>query len=149
VEGTAFWALAVGLLSIGLLLPFYGGEAFGLHAIGEEALRQRSLALVGLASVVRSGPELIMFLIGLLLLAASAIVTAVAIWKSGTLAKWSGVPFAIGFALYIPQFFGNQPVRVVHGLLVTVGCLWIALGMWQHAPPPRPSPQGGGRSSFV
>ena len=99
VEGIAFWALAVGLLSIGLLLPFYGGEAFGLHAIGEEALRQRSLALVGLASVVRSGPELIMFLIGLLLLAASAIVTAVAIWKSGTLAKWSGVPFAIGFAL--------------------------------------------------
>src|SRR5438309_1011686 len=49
VEGIAFWALAVGLLSIGLLLPFYGGEAFGLHAIGEEALRQRSLALVGLA----------------------------------------------------------------------------------------------------
>ena len=123
VEGIAFWALAVGLLSIGLLLPFYGGEAFGLHAIGEEALRQRSLALVGLASVVRSGPELVMFLIGLLLLAASAIVTAVAIWKSGTLAKWSGVPFAVGFALYIPQFFGNQPVRVVHGLLVTVGGL--------------------------
>ena len=149
VEGIAFWALAVGLLSIGLLLPFYGGEAFGLHAIGEEALRQRSLALVGLASVVRSGPELIMFLIGLLLLAASAIVTAVAIWKSGTLAKWSGVPFAVGFALYIPQFFGNQPVRVAHGLLVTIGCVWIAAEMWQHAPPPRPSPQGGGRSSFV
>lgn len=133
VEGTAFWGLAVGLSAIGLLLPFYGAEAFGLHAIGQEALRQHSVVLVGLAGVVRSGPELIMFLVGLLLLAASAIMTAVTIWKSGTLAKWSGVPFALGFALYIPQFFGNQPIRVLHGLLVTIGCWWIGLVMWQQA----------------
>lgn len=133
VEATAFWGLAVGLVAVGLLLPFYGAEAFGLHAIGQEALRQHSLVLVGLAGVVRSGPELIMFLVGLLLLAASAIMTAVAIWKSGTFAKWSGVPFAVGFALYIPQFFGNQPIRVLHGLLVAIGCLWIAIGMWRQA----------------
>ena len=128
-EGMAFWALAVGLLAVGLLLPFYGGEAFGLHAIGQEALRQHSLVLVGLAGVVRSGPELIMFLVGLLLLAASAITTAVAIWKSGTFAKWSGVPFAVGFALYIPQFFGSQPIRVAHGLLVAAGCWLVAAAM--------------------
>lgn len=133
VEGTAFWGLAVGLVAVGLILPFYGAEAFGLHAIGQEALRQHSPVLVGLASVVRSGPELVMFLVGLLLLAASAIMTAVAIWKSGTFAKWSGIPFAVGFALYIPQFFGNQPIRVLHGLLVTIGCLWIGIGMWQQA----------------
>jgi hypothetical protein len=145
-EAIAFWALAVGLAGVGLLLPFYGAEAFGLHAIGQEAVRQHSVALVGLASVVRSGPELIMFLIGLLLLAASGIMTAAAIWRSGSLAKWSGVPLAAGFTLYIPQFFGNQPIRVTHGLLVTVGCLWIAVEMWRQAPP---SSQGGGRSSFV
>lgn len=133
VEATAFWGLAVGLVAVGLLLPFYGAEAFGLHAIGQEALRQHSVVLVGLAGVVRSGPELIMFLVGLLLLAASAIMTAVAIWKSGTFAKWSGVPFAVGFALYIPQFFGNQPIRVLHGLLVAIGCWWIGAVMWQQA----------------
>jgi hypothetical protein len=135
-EGTAFWALAVGVLGIGLLLPFYGGEAFGLHAIGQEAVRLHSVTLVALAGVVRSGPELIMFLVGLLLLAASAIMTAVAIWKSGSFPRWSGVPFAVGFALYIPQFFGNQPIRVAHGLLVTVGCLWIAVAMWRQLPSP-------------
>jgi hypothetical protein len=130
-ERMSFWALVAGVLAVGLLLPFYGGEAFGLHAIGQEALRQHSAALVGLAGVVRSGPELIMFLVGLLLLAASAIMAAAAIWKSGTLAKWSGVPFAAGFTLYIPQFFGSQPIRVAHGVLVAAGCLWIAAGMWQ------------------
>jgi hypothetical protein len=132
-EQMAFWALVVGVLAVGLLLPFYGAEAFGLHAIGQEALRQHSLVLVGLASVVRSGPELIMFLVGLLLLAASAVMAAAAIWKSRTFAKWSGVPFAVGFALYIPQFFGGQVIRVAHGLVVTAGCLWIAAGMWQHS----------------
>jgi hypothetical protein len=138
-EGIGFWTLVAGLLAVGLLLPFYGGEAFGLHAIGAEALRQHSLALVGLAEVVRSGPELIMFLIGLLLLAVSGIMAAVAIWTSGQFPKWSGVPFALGFALYIPQFFGNQPIRLAHGLLVTVGCLWIAAGMWQKSRQRHPS----------
>ena len=138
-EGIGLWTLVAGLLAVGLILPFYGGEAFGLHAIGAEALRQHSLALVGLAGVVRSGPELIMFLIGLLLLAASGIMAAVAIWRSRTFAKWSGVAFAVGFALYIPQFFGNQPIRVAHGLLVTVGCLWIAAGMWQESRQRHPS----------
>jgi len=33
---------------------------------------------------------------------------------------------AVAFALYIPQFFGTQPVRVAHGLLVTIGCAWMA-----------------------
>ena len=134
VESLAFWAMVIFWLGVGLTLPFYGGEAFGLHAIGQEALKEHSTALVGLASVVRSGPELVMFLIGLLLLAISAIIAAVAIWRSNSFNKWSGIPFAVAFALYIPQFFGTQPIRVAHGLLLTIGCLWIAADLY--LPPP-------------
>jgi uncharacterized membrane protein YhaH (DUF805 family) len=133
IERLAFWTLVVFWLGVGLTLPFYGGEAFGLHAIGQEALKQRSTELVALAAVVRSGPELVMFLIGLLLLAVGASMAAVTIWKSGHLAKWSGVPFAVAFALYIPQFFGTQPIRVTHGLLVTIGCAWIAAELWRES----------------
>ncbi len=131
VERLTFRAFVVGLVGIGLTLPFYGGEAFGLHAIGQEAIRERNASLVGMASVVRSGPGLVMFLLGLLLIGVAASMVAVALWKSGTFAKWSGVPFALGFALYIPQFFGTQPIRIAHGLLVAAGCLWIAVGMWR------------------
>jgi hypothetical protein len=131
VDRLAFWALVVSVLGIGLTLPFYGGEAFGLHAIGQEAVKEQNAALVSLADVVRSGPGLVMFGVGLLLLAVGAIMAAVAIWRSGALAKWSGIPFALGFALYIPQFFATQPVRVAHGILVAIGCLWIAATMWQ------------------
>lgn len=133
VERLTFVALVIGWLGICLTLPYYGGEAFGLHAIGQEALQSHNAALVKLADVVRGGPELVMFGIGLLLVAVGAIMAAVAIWKSGKLARWSSVPFALAFALYIPQFWGNQPLRVAHGVLVAIGCLWIAASMWRQS----------------
>ena len=46
-------------------------------------------------------------------------------------------PFALAFALYIPQFFGTQPIRVAHGLLVTIGCVWIAAELWRVSLQPR------------
>ena len=133
VERLAFGALVLGWLGICLTLPYYGGEAFGLHAIGQEALRQHNAALLSLADTVRGGPELVMFGVGLLLLGVSAIMAAVAIWRSGVFPRWSGVPFALAFALYIPQFFGTQPIRVAHGALVAIGCLWIAASMWRQS----------------
>lgn len=132
-ERVSFWALIVGWMGIGLTLPLYGGEAFGLHAIGQRALADQSSALVSMAGEVRSGAGLVMFLTGLVSLAVGAIMAAIAVWQSGPLARWSGIPLAVGFALYIPQFFGSQPLRVGHGLLVLVGCVLLAAGMWRRA----------------
>jgi hypothetical protein len=131
VERLAFQAFVLTSIGVGLTLPFYGGEAFGLHAIGQEAVRQQNAALVGLANVVRSGPGLVMILVGLLLLAIGAIMVAMAVWKSGRYSRWSGIPFALGFVLYIPQYAGTQPIRVAHGLLIAVGCMWLVAGLWQ------------------
>ena len=126
VESSAFRAFVVTLAGIGLTLPFYGGEAYGLHAIGQEALSRGDGSLVDMATVVRGGAGLIMFLTGLLVLAVGAIMVARVIWTSREHMKWIGIPFAVAFALYIPQFFGSQPLRVAHGLLVALGCALIA-----------------------
>ncbi|NNJ13288.1 hypothetical protein EKD04_023470 [Chloroflexales bacterium ZM16-3] len=128
---TSFWALVIGQVGVGFTLPFYGGEAYGLHAIGQEALARQDASLLSIAAAVRAGPGLLLFLSGLLLLAVSAILAAIAIWRSGRHPRWSGVPLALGLALYIPQFFGSQPLRVAHGLLIAVGCLWVALDLWR------------------
>lgn len=131
LERLGYWALVLAMVGAGLSLPFYGGEAFGLHAIGQEALRQQSASLLDVAAIVRSGAGLGMFLIGLLLLAISAILVAIMVWKSGEYSKWSGIPLAVGIALYIPQFFFAQPIRVAHGILVAIGCLWLAADLWR------------------
>lgn len=128
-------ALVLCFVSIGLILPFYGGETYGLHAIGLEAITQQTADLVSIANVVRSGTGLVMFLIGLLLLATASILVAITIWRSGRYQKWSGIPFSLGMALYIPQFFGGQPLRVAHGLLVTLGCFWLAVDLWRQSKP--------------
>ena len=130
VERTAFWGVILSWLGVGLTLPFYGAEVFGLHAIGQEALNQQNAAILSLTNQVRFGPGFIMIVTGLILLAVGAILVAIAIWRSRRFPKWSGVPFALAFALYIPQYVASQPVRVAHGLLLTAGCLWIAIGLW-------------------
>ena len=133
VERLGYWALLLGQIGAGFTLPFYGGEANGLHAVGQEALARQDATLLNQAAVIRSGPGLYLFLTGLLLLAVSAIVAAVAIWRSGTLRKWGGVLFAVSMALYIPQFFGTQPLRVAHGILVALGCVWLATVLWRRS----------------
>jgi hypothetical protein len=131
-ETRANLAFALTILGTSLTLPFYGGEAYGLHAVGIEALQQNSAALLDLAATIRSGVGLILFVTALVVLAIGLVIAAAAIWKSGTFSKWSGVPLALGIALYLPQFFGTQPIRIAHGVLVAVGCWWIGLQMWSH-----------------
>lgn len=123
-------ALLASWIGVGLTLPYYGAEIFGVRAIAQRALDDNNVDLLKAIDDVRYQPVAeTMFASGLLLLAAGAILAAVTIWRSGALPKWSGVPFAVGFVLFIPQFFTPGPVRVAHGALILVGCAWVALGM--------------------
>src|SRR5216683_2618207 len=74
-------ALVLTWIGVGLILPYYGAEMFGLRALGQEALRQHSPALLSLVDTVRLGPGAIVFVVGLLLLAVGAILVALGcIW---------------------------------------------------------------------
>ncbi len=50
---SALLALVLGWTGVGLTLPYYGAEAFGLHAVGQEALTQHNAALLSLVNSVR------------------------------------------------------------------------------------------------
>jgi hypothetical protein len=126
VERHAVVALVLVWIGVELTLPYYGAETFGLHAIGQEALRQNIPELLSLANSVRWQEGIVFIGTGLLLLATGTILFAVAIWKSGSFRKWSGIPLAMGFALYLPQFGTPQEIRITHGLLIMIGCILIA-----------------------
>ena len=119
-------ALVTGWVGVGLTLPFYGAEVFGLHAIGQAAVKRHDPSLVALAADVRGEPGIWFIVVGLLLLAAGAVLFAIAAWRSRILVRWIGLPLALAFALYLPQFMTPQPVRIAHGLLVAVGCWLVA-----------------------
>jgi hypothetical protein len=130
--GPARAALVVGWLGVGLTLPYYGAEVFGANAIGSRALADHNQSLMDAVEAMRFSPAAAtLFAGGLLLLAAAGILAAVAVWRSPVLPRWSGVLFAVAFALFIPQFFAPPALRIAHGLVVTLGCAVLAAGLWR------------------
>lgn len=131
-EPLALAATVTSWIGAGLTLPYYGAEDFGLNAIAGQTAEGRPLDLLGLVDAVRFSPvAATMFALGLLSLAVGAIVAASAIWRSGVLPRYSGVPFAAGFALFFPQFYTPPAVRIGHGVLVAVGLTWLAVTLWR------------------
>jgi hypothetical protein len=131
-EGLALAAVVTGWIGVGLTLPYYGAEDFGLNAIARKAAEGQVSDLLGLIDAVRFSPvPATTFAVGLLLLAAGAVLAAVAIWRSGVLPRSSGVLFALGFVLFLPQFFTPPAVRIAHGVLVAAGSIWVALALWR------------------
>ncbi len=129
VERLASKGLILSWIGIGLILPtVLGTEAFGLRAIGQAVVHQKNIDLLAIANAIRFGPQRIFFFLGLLWLALGAVLIAVAVWKSGTLPRWSGVLLAAGLALFFPLL--PQGVRIVDGLLIGVGGMWVALSLF-------------------
>lgn len=121
-------ALVITWVGAGFTLTFYGAEDYGMHAVAQHAPSD----FLAIVEDFRYGTvPITMFGVGLLALAAGTILAAVAIWRSGTLPRYSGILFAVGFVLFLPQFFTPPAVRIGHGVLVAIGCFWLALELWK------------------
>jgi len=145
-EPLALTAVVLAWIGSGLVLPYYGAEDFGLHAIAGPAGSRADL--LGLVHAVRFQPlAATMFATGLLLLAAAAIVAAIAVWRSHVLPRTSAILFATGMALFLPQFFSFAPVRIAHGILLAAGSIILATALWASASRPLAAAPPAGRSS--
>jgi hypothetical protein len=132
-------ALTLVWVGVGLTIPYYGAEVFGLHAVGQRTISQNAPAtLKPLTHDIRWEAGIYFILLGLVLLAVGSILVGRAVWRSGRLHRWSGVPLAVGLVLYIPQFTGPQSVRIAHGLLMLAGCAWLGCELAK-----RPDPAAG------
>jgi hypothetical protein len=76
-----------------------------------------------------SPTQVTLFGVGLLLLALAAVLAAIAVARSGMLARLSGLALAAGFVLFLPQFYATPTLRIAHGALVAVGCVVLAVEM--------------------
>ena len=126
----ASWGMVFSWAGIGLTLPYYGAEVFGLHAVGQAVVDRNNPDLMSIVNNIRWEVGIFWILAGLLALGVGVILFAVAIWRSGRLANWSGIVLAVAFALYIPQFVATQPIRVAHGVLILAGALLLAWAIW-------------------
>lgn len=125
---TAAVAATLWALGAGLLLPYYGAEAFALNAVGRAGGEpDASLALVD--EIRNRAVQMTMFGVGLVLVSVAAVVLAVTLWRSGAAGRWAGVPLALGFVAFIPQFYAAPWVRIADGVLIAVGVAVLAEGL--------------------
>ena len=127
-RGVGRFARVSGVLGIAMVLPYYGAETFGLHAIGTAA--QADPALVNLADDVRNQPVAItLFGIGLLLLAGCALTTARAWQVSPSPAPRAAWAYGLLFALLLPQFYLPPTGRMAYGVMCAVAAAGWALAV--------------------
>ncbi|MEJ2857510.1 MULTISPECIES: hypothetical protein [unclassified Saccharothrix] len=144
VMGTTAWVVShllavVGFLLVSLALSgaaraittagavlttmYYGAETFGLYALGQRA--STTPDVLKMVDAVRFHPvAIVVFAVGLLLLAVGAVVATRGLGRIA-------LPYAAGFVLFLPQFFTAPPVRIAHGALLLVGCFLISLKLWR------------------
>jgi hypothetical protein len=128
VESRAWRAMVLSLAGITLIMPMLGVETHILPIIGKLYLEGHT-AIAPAVRLIYHGAALVVVFVGLALLAMGAITFAVAIWHSDARPPWAGVIFAIGLALWFPPF--PRTMRVIDGLCIGIGGLWLAWGLWQ------------------
>jgi hypothetical protein len=113
-----------------LVLPYYGGEAFGLHAIGRYATARQDPGLVEAVNGFRYQPLAITaFGVGLALLAAAGVLLIVGTRTSDRLTRAAALLTGVGLVLYLPQFFAAPGLRIGHGAVLGWGCLLFAVAV--------------------
>lgn len=120
-------ARATGLGGALLVLPYYGAETFGLHALGQARLADPGFPLVALSEAVRNQPvALTLFGAGLTSLAVSAVLTGLA-WRQFARPSWAPWPLAALMVGFLPQFYLPAAGRIGYGIAYLVSALvWLA-----------------------
>ena len=122
----ALAGLVLSVLSVGLLLAAYGAFVLA-SAVAADVYRSGDAGASGVLAKLSGGnfgrailaTLIAAIIVGLL----GAVANGVAIWRSGTLPRWSGVLFALGFVLLV----GSAPiVSQLGGILLLIGGVWIA-----------------------
>jgi hypothetical protein len=130
MERRAFWAMVFSFAGIALILPMLGIETYTLPILGRLYQTGQSEIFPAIEMIYRGLP-VAMFVVALVLLAAGAITLATAIWRSRVLPRWAGVLLAAGLALWFPPF--PEAVRMVDGVVIGAGGVWLAASLWQRA----------------
>lgn len=131
VDRTAHRAAVTGTT---FLLPYYGAEAYGLHAVGRRVLETGDHAVLaattGAADSFRLEPvAMTLFALGWCALLVAAVRLAVLAARSRGTMRAGLTLTAAALATYLPRFFLPEHGRVAHGAVAAAGLVLLALAL--------------------
>ncbi|WP_432557727.1 hypothetical protein [Granulicoccus sp. GXG6511] len=113
----------LGWLSVGLLVPYYGAEAFGLHVLGSLRVEQAA----AIAQAFRYGPlPMITFAGGWIALGWLAVLVARAVRTPDRIGRAALAVHSVAMCAWLPVFFLPPAGRVAHAVIVLIAALVAA-----------------------
>ncbi|WP_188742609.1 hypothetical protein [Agromyces bauzanensis] len=124
------WSTAFAWIGAAGAALYYGAEILGIRTFAEASLRRGDASLLDEVQALRERPTAIaLFGVGLLLVAVAGVLAAIAMSRARVPWARTGVVFAAGLVLVLPQFFTPPAMRIAHGVLFGVGCLLVAFAV--------------------
>ncbi|WP_169053893.1 hypothetical protein [Agromyces sp. H66] len=124
------WATALAWIGAAGASLYYGAEIFGVRTLAEASLRRGDATFLEEVQALREQPvAVVLFGVGLLLVAAAGVLTAIALIRARVPWAWTGVVLAVGLVLVLPQFFTPPAIRIVHGVIFGLGYLLVAFAV--------------------
>lgn len=111
-----------------LVLPYYGAEAFGLHALGKQVLETGHVDMIAAADEFRFEPVAVtLFALGWLAFSVAGILLLPAVAASDGWFSRAGLSLvALGLLVFLPQFFFPPAGRILHGVVLAIGLILVA-----------------------
>jgi hypothetical protein len=143
VHRLALRGLVLSVGGIAFIMTLFGAATFAQPAIGRAYLAGQQAA-VAINSDLYGAPAVVVGLTGGLLYSAGAVLLGVALWRAGTLPRWTGPLYAVAVPLISIVGLAVGVAQPVGAVLLIVSGTWIASTVWVR--PVRPRARSRARS---
>jgi hypothetical protein len=136
----ALRGLVLSVAGMAFIMTLFGAAAFAQPAIGRAYLAGQQAA-VAINNDLYGAPAVAVGLTGGLLYSAGAVLLGVALWRAGTLPRWTGVLYAVAVPLIAVVGLAVGVAQPVGAVLLIISGAWITSTIWARTDRPRAASQ--------
>jgi len=139
----ALQGLVLSVAGMAFIMTLFGAAAFAQPAIGRAYLAGQQAA-VAINSDLYGAPAVVVGVTGGLLYSAGAVLLGIALWRAGTLPRWTSPLYAVAIPLISIVGLAVGVAQPVGAVLLIISGAWIASTVWARPVGPRAPSQAHG-----
>lgn len=130
MERWALGGLLVTVVPLFFYLPLLGVMAYVLPTVGG-LIESNGTDAITVIDRTWESPFLILPFLGGLLWNVGVVLMGVAVWRSETPSKWSGIMLVIAGILGVPAFLDVVVIQYVSSVILSIGLVLVGFSLWR------------------